>query len=583
MRRLLALILAVAMLASAWTVALAAPSDYLGKPLADFTVQTIDGGEFTLSEALKDHDMVLINLWASWCGPCGMEFPFLEEAYEQYSERVAVIALSTEPKDTTEVIRDYAESRGLTFPVGSDSGTGLASYFEVYSIPTSVVVDRFGNVAMAEAGAQTNKAVFEGLFDYFLDDGYTETEVLDGFPAPRLTAAVDEAELNAAANVDGGALAFRNPEDGNIWPMLPVEVDGRLALASSNAGIQDSASRVSFTATATEGDALAFEFKTSLLSAYDALYVQLDGEIVKRFTGVHDWTTWALPLPTGEHEISLGCEALSPGGIDIENCVWIDDVRVATGDEASALLAAVPAYPVAEAFGVKVADATKRRIEFDDPNGVIAASFEVGDGWIVDGESATVEIALEAGDDPETAMIVTASGIRQTVAETLTADGASYSVALPLEEGAFDLIYAVPGMELEDEAREQTLMVLGGEAGADAFVEYIQSYGYEAGWHYAEGPAGETATAEAGTEGVYTVTVVDQDGTPVPGVYVNFCTDETCQPVQSDENGVITFTGEPDAYHLQILTVPEGYGFEADFEAYIGPEPGALTIEVTRN
>lgn len=583
MRKLLALILAAALLASAWTVALAESPGYLGKPLADFTVETVDGGTFTLSEALKDHDMVLINLWASWCGPCGMEFPYLEAAYEEYSDRVAVIALSTEPKDTAEVIRNYAESRGLTFPMGSESGTGLASYFQVYSIPTSVVVDRFGNVALAEAGAQTNKAVFEGLFDYFLDDGYTGTEVLDGFPSPRPAAGADEAELNAAANADGGALAFRNPEDGTSWPMLPVEVDGRLALASTNGGIQESASRVSFTATATEGDALAFDFKTSLLSAYDALYVQLDGEIVKRFTGVHDWTAWAMPLPAGDHEISLGCEAVTPGGMGTENRVWIDDVRVASGDEASALLAAVPVYPVAEAFGAKLADAAKRRIEFDDPDGVIAASFEVEDGWIIDGDSATVEIALEAGDDPETALIVTASGIRETAAEALAEDGSGYRVALPLEEDGFDLIYAVPGMELEDEARGQTLMVLGGEAGADAFVEYIKSYGYDAGWHYAEEPAGEASEVATVTEDVYTVTVVDQDGAPVPGAYVNFCTDETCQPVQSDENGVITFEGEPNAYHLQILTVPEGYSFDADFEAYIGPEPGALTIEVTRD
>ena len=45
-------------------------SSLLGKPFQDFTVTDIDGNTFTLSEALKDHEAVLINFWASWCGPC---------------------------------------------------------------------------------------------------------------------------------------------------------------------------------------------------------------------------------------------------------------------------------------------------------------------------------------------------------------------------------------------------------------------------------------------------------------------------------------------------------------------------------
>ena len=73
-----------------------------GQPFEDFTVETIDGGSFTLSEALKDKDLVLINLWATWCGPCRMEFPYMQQAYEQYSDRIAIIALSVEPEDTVE-------------------------------------------------------------------------------------------------------------------------------------------------------------------------------------------------------------------------------------------------------------------------------------------------------------------------------------------------------------------------------------------------------------------------------------------------------------------------------------------------
>lgn len=90
--------------------------------------------------------------------------------------------------------------------------------------------------------------------------------------------------------------------------------------------------------------------------------------------------------------------------------------------------------------------------------------------------------------------------------------------------------------------------------------------------------AGGEERAEA-----YTVTVVDQNGEPVPGVFINFCTDATCTPAMSDENGVITFAGEPDVYHLQVLKAPEGYSFDASFEAYTEAEYGAMTVEIVKD
>ena len=68
----------------------------LGQPFPDFTVTDTEGNVFTLSEALKDHEAVLINFWAAWYWPCEDEIPFLNEAYEQYGDRVAFISLSIE-------------------------------------------------------------------------------------------------------------------------------------------------------------------------------------------------------------------------------------------------------------------------------------------------------------------------------------------------------------------------------------------------------------------------------------------------------------------------------------------------------
>ena len=58
-------------------IAQAEGTGILGKPFPDFSVTDCDGNTFTLSEALKGHEAVLINLWATWCPPCRLEFPFL--------------------------------------------------------------------------------------------------------------------------------------------------------------------------------------------------------------------------------------------------------------------------------------------------------------------------------------------------------------------------------------------------------------------------------------------------------------------------------------------------------------------------
>ncbi len=165
MKRILTALLLVLCLTAGCAAAETAVPEYMQKPLADFTVATADGGTFTLSEALQEKNLVLINLWATWCGPCVMEFPYMQEACEQYSDRVGVIALSVDPGDTPENIAAFAEQLGLTFPMGNDAGTGLAEVFQVMYIPTTVLVDKAGNVLKLEVGAKPSAEAFTQMFD----------------------------------------------------------------------------------------------------------------------------------------------------------------------------------------------------------------------------------------------------------------------------------------------------------------------------------------------------------------------------------------------------------------------------------
>ena len=73
------------------------------------------------------------------------------------------------------------------------------------------------------------------------------------------------------------------------------------------------------------------------------------------------------------------------------------------------------------------------------------------------------------------------------------------------------------------------------------------------------------------------------NGNPVPGAAVNFCTDAACTMAQGGEDGVITFDGAPENYHVQILKVPEGYSFDQAFELYTGETCGEWVLHVAND
>ena len=142
----------------------------VGTVLPDFSVQTAAGETFTLSEALTAHELVLINLWATWCPPCRAEFPYLDEAYEASKDRVAVIALSIEETDTLEALGSFAGEYDLHFPVARDEDYRLTQTFRVDAIPTSLLVDRSRTVVWKETGAMTSTQDFLELFSQYLSD-----------------------------------------------------------------------------------------------------------------------------------------------------------------------------------------------------------------------------------------------------------------------------------------------------------------------------------------------------------------------------------------------------------------------------
>ena len=221
-------------------------SPLLGKPFPDFTVTDTDGNTLTLSESLKDHEAVLINFWATWCGPCRNEFPAINRVYEEYKDRVAFIALSKEPKDTNEIIASFRQENGLTLPMGRDEDHKLYDYVETNNVPVTVIVDRFGNTGFLRIGSFRTADDLRRTLDVFLGDGYTETAVLHSVPADTSTVALPVSPARAMRVENQGARKAVIHTDKEEDPYIFYVVEDSVAHIAAEISASDLASDVIF-------------------------------------------------------------------------------------------------------------------------------------------------------------------------------------------------------------------------------------------------------------------------------------------------------------------------------------------------
>ena len=165
----------------------------LGEVMFDFTVTDQNGTEHTLTKLLKDKKAVILNLWYTSCVPCKMEFPYLQQAYSEYQDDVALLAL--DPMDNADAVAAFATENGLTFPMVA-CDPAWANQIEGIAYPTTVVVDRFGLVALIHTGSIDNSKTFKNIFAHFSADDYKQATFAD----ISAFAAKEDEPIGSAAN-----------------------------------------------------------------------------------------------------------------------------------------------------------------------------------------------------------------------------------------------------------------------------------------------------------------------------------------------------------------------------------------------
>jgi peroxiredoxin len=128
---------------------LAASAPPAATPAPDFTLPARDGGSVQLS-SLKGQ-VVMINFWATWCGPCRQEMPLLEQIHAKY-EPLGFTLLGVNVEPDSAVATAWLEGMPVTFPVLFDTSNAVAGAFGVMGMPSSVFVDREGRVRHVHRG-----------------------------------------------------------------------------------------------------------------------------------------------------------------------------------------------------------------------------------------------------------------------------------------------------------------------------------------------------------------------------------------------------------------------------------------------
>jgi thiol-disulfide isomerase/thioredoxin len=172
-------------------------------PAPALDINDLDGKPLSLDD-LKGK-IVLLNFWATWCGPCRAEIPDLIDLQKKYKDQLAIVALATDEDDAA-LVKKFSQKAGINYRIGMSSDELRAAYGGIPALPTSFIIDPQGRVVQKHIGLNDPSIYelevrallglpFDGKVDYFEDTGQVflknaeRATELPGVDLSKLTAA----------------------------------------------------------------------------------------------------------------------------------------------------------------------------------------------------------------------------------------------------------------------------------------------------------------------------------------------------------------------------------------------------------
>lgn len=138
------------------------PSQWQGRYAPDFEIEFVDGSKFKLSDHIGKK-VIILNFFATWCGPCKEEMPELTGFYEKHKGEPFLL-MGINANEGYDKVREFAKELGITFPVGIDKNDKIQKMYTVRSYPTTILIGADGRVQTYEVGQITNADI---SFDAF--------------------------------------------------------------------------------------------------------------------------------------------------------------------------------------------------------------------------------------------------------------------------------------------------------------------------------------------------------------------------------------------------------------------------------
>jgi peroxiredoxin len=141
----------IAAMIAALALALSLPAlaDPSGSPAPPFTLGARGGKDVSLAQFKGQ--VVMLNFWASWCGPCRQEMPLLEDIYKKYNKLgFTLLGVNVEPDSNA--ANDWLKQTPVSFPILYDKESKVSKLYDVLGMPSTVIIDRAGRIRVLHRG-----------------------------------------------------------------------------------------------------------------------------------------------------------------------------------------------------------------------------------------------------------------------------------------------------------------------------------------------------------------------------------------------------------------------------------------------